>query len=304
MSDPAPVPRANRTVRAAGKTLHLIAASVVGGGIAACAALLAGRSGVGPETAAGLDRALFLVFTWTIKYPFLVLLATSTFLSSVAGWGFFRHRWVALKWIISAALVAATVLWGAPATEGLAALSDSFRTVDREYAVLTFRAWSFLGALSAAYLAAVLLSVFKPFGSAARADSGPSMRSRSLLSGALVVLSLLPPAFIAANEASLRPARRMPIAHVDLASVPDGAYRGRAKIGSFEYEVEAVVASGRLEAARATVNRASPYARWAEGVLAKAVRYGRNDVDAVTAATTTSKALLKALEKALSEGIR
>jgi uncharacterized protein with FMN-binding domain len=46
-------------------------------------------------------------------------------------------------------------------------------------------------------------------------------------------------------------------------------------------------------------NRKSPYVTYAEGVFRKIVREQRIDVDAVTGATTTSKAFMKAVENAL-----
>ena len=50
-------------------------------------------------------------------------------------------------------------------------------------------------------------------------------------------------------------------------------------------------------------NRDTRHARMAQGVVKSVLDQQKNDVDAVSGATTTSKALLKAIEKALEKGL-
>lgn len=49
-------------------------------------------------------------------------------------------------------------------------------------------------------------------------------------------------------------------------------------------------------------NRKSHYARFAEGVFPRIMKKQKANVDTITAATTTSKCLMKAVENALSSG--
>ena len=51
-------------------------------------------------------------------------------------------------------------------------------------------------------------------------------------------------------------------------------------------------------------NRASPYDRYAEGVISRVLNNQSPAVDAITKATTSSKMLLKAVENALSGAAR
>ncbi len=94
----------------------------------------------------------------------------------------------------------------------------------------------------------------------------------------------------------------MPIKKVNPAVKPDGIYRGAFTYGGFTYEVEAVLKGGVIKDILVLKNRDSKYARLAEGVTDRIKKSNSLDVDAVTGATTTSKALMKAVENALDKG--
>ena len=79
----------------------------------------------------------------------------------------------------------------------------------------------------------------------------------------------------------------------------DGTYPGEATAGSFTYKVEVTVQDRQITDITVMANRVSPYARFAEGVIPKVLKAQNANVDTVTGATTTSKALLKAIENAL-----
>ncbi|MDD3095996.1 MAG: FMN-binding protein, partial [Candidatus Marinimicrobia bacterium] len=79
----------------------------------------------------------------------------------------------------------------------------------------------------------------------------------------------------------------------------NGNYRGNFSYGDFTCVVEEFVSNTRIETINILENRDSEYAKMAEGVAEKVLRRQGNDVDVVSAATATSKALLKAVENAL-----
>jgi uncharacterized protein with FMN-binding domain len=276
------------------KLLHLACAIISGGGLAATALLVATGS---------QDRSLYLVFTWLVKYPFLALVLSSVLLSTAGGWGFIRHRWIAVKWCVALALLAIVMAGGGAAVEGLGALRDGLQEGSDLYKTLSARTPVFVGAMCALFFAAVALSVFRPGMRKHRigvdAMKVRTRRTRQIAGALAVIAATLPVAFIVIGEVRLMPARRMPIERIDLSSLADGVYRGTARVGSYDYTVEARVESGRLSSAVPVGLRDSPYAQFASGVLNKAVRDNRNDVDVISGATTTSKALLKALENAL-----
>jgi uncharacterized protein with FMN-binding domain len=97
--------------------------------------------------------------------------------------------------------------------------------------------------------------------------------------------------------------RQIPIGHIDLENVKDGEYSGDFTYSGFTYMVN--VAAGNHAITRIDVihNRDTSHAKKAEGVISRIMAEQKNDVDAVSGATTTSKALLKAVENALRKGV-
>jgi uncharacterized protein with FMN-binding domain len=93
----------------------------------------------------------------------------------------------------------------------------------------------------------------------------------------------------------------MPIKDIDLAGISDGTYIGEANYG-FNYVVEVAIKDHNIDRINIVENYSSVYAKLAEGVIKKVMGAQSPNVDAVTGATTTSKCLMKAIEKAIENG--
>ena len=93
--------------------------------------------------------------------------------------------------------------------------------------------------------------------------------------------------------------RQMEIKEIELSSIPDGNYKGDFTYGSFTYELEVIVKNHRIENVKVLKNRDDEHAKKAEGVIKRVVESQSLKVDAISGATTTSKAFLKAIENAL-----
>ena len=93
--------------------------------------------------------------------------------------------------------------------------------------------------------------------------------------------------------------RQMKIQDVDMSSVMDGAHVGSYSHSGFEYRIQAVVRDHTITDIIILNNRDTKYARKAEEVAAEIIKEQTPNVDAVSGATTTSKALMKAVENAL-----
>ncbi len=104
------------------------------------------------------------------------------------------------------------------------------------------------------------------------------------------------------SSTEVKEVRSMPINHVDLLKVKDGTYPGDYSYGRFTYEVQVTVTDHQIKDIAVTKNRTTKHAKMAENVIKSIVDQKKNDVDAVSGATTTSKALLKAVENALRKG--
>jgi len=108
---------------------------------------------------------------------------------------------------------------------------------------------------------------------------------------------------IAPANRVLKEVRNAEIRDIDLSKVADGSYVGEFSYSNTTCRVEVVVGNHRIEAVNILENGSTDYAKKAEGVVEKVIAGQKTNVDAVSGATTTSKALLKAVEAALEEGL-
>lgn len=117
----------------------------------------------------------------------------------------------------------------------------------------------------------------------------------------LLLLVILVTLFGCTN-AEVQAVRGMHINHVDLSKVKHGDYLGAFAYGGFNYVVRVNVVDHQITDILVLKNRTTKHAKKAEGVVKSILDHQRNDVDAISGATTTSKALLKAVENALAKG--
>jgi uncharacterized protein with FMN-binding domain len=102
-----------------------------------------------------------------------------------------------------------------------------------------------------------------------------------------------------ASQEMLR-VRQMDIKDIDINQIQDGDYTGSFSYCGFDYEVKTTVNRHKIENIVVLHNRDTNHAKRAEGVIAEILKNQTPDVDAVAGATTTSKALMKAVENSLS----
>ena len=87
----------------------------------------------------------------------------------------------------------------------------------------------------------------------------------------------------------------------DLNQIADGTYQGKAKAGPVRITLDVIVkdrAITSIEIIRHVNGRGKP----AEAIVPEIIRAQSLDVDAVSGATASSKAILKAVENALTGG--
>jgi uncharacterized protein with FMN-binding domain len=101
----------------------------------------------------------------------------------------------------------------------------------------------------------------------------------------------------------LEEVRNAEIKDIDLGKVADGRYAGEFSYSRTNCKVEVIVRDHRIEGINVLENGTSAYAKKAEGVISRVIEQNKTNVDVVSGATTTSKALLKAVEAALSSGL-
>jgi len=121
-----------------------------------------------------------------------------------------------------------------------------------------------------------------------------------IIIGVVVIAIGILSSLMLCNTAEMKRVRAMPINDINLSSISDGVYKGDYSYGGFTYEVEVTVKEHKIETINVLKNRNTSHAKSAEGVIGKVLKTQSVNLDAVSGATTTSKALLKAIENALT----
>ena len=280
---------------------HLLVAAWLGG-LGVMLLLLYTKQGVrsGDELAA-VDRTVFLINEYVVTNAAYGIVFTSLAFSLFTRWGFFRFKWIVVKWASLLVFAALITLAVAPAVNGMAALSDALRAralVEPAYGQLQAEALRYTWLQIVSLAVVVVISVYKPWGPLRRQVQLP--RRLVLALGGLAGLSMA--LYLVLWNGMIQSYRRLPVAPVPIDSLAAGRYHGEARDGVFTYAVDVTVAGGQITGVDIVQNRRDVYPQMAEGIAEKILRGQRNDVDTVTGATTTSKALLLAVEDALRKG--
>ena len=112
-----------------------------------------------------------------------------------------------------------------------------------------------------------------------------------------LVLSLV---FWGCSSKEMNEFKNLSIEHVDVSGIENGIYSGEYTYLKFTYKVAVHINEHKITKIDIINNRSSSQSKMAEEIAANIVAEQRNDVDVISGATTTSKALLKAIENALS----
>lgn len=283
------------------KFFHVLFAAISFGGIASLFYLdiQLGQATKGQHFS--LSLAGFYLFNGVVYLSFMGLLLTAAMYSLFTKWGFFRHHWVTLKWVGALLAFGVSWIWLGPAVDGLASLSDAGLqlTGNRgEFGELLQRSQTAGIFALLVFLTMFFISIFKPFGKRKK-ESRFRWKWKLILTA--VGFALAAASFVM-QKVVLGQYRQIAVRHIELQTVADGVYLGETTLSGFTYQVQMSVKDHTITGARAVNNRSGSYARYAEFVLERMIREQRNDVNAITAATTTSKALLKAGENALKPG--
>ncbi len=281
------------------KSVHIVLAAAIIGGLAAVLVLLGVKTAIDAGAYATVDRGILAVFRWMITYPSFAFVVTSCLYSLFFSWGILRFGWVALKWLLLTGVFALVWFGLGPAVSGLSSVSDAglhLSGMEDRYASYTARVTITAAVGLACMVTAILFSTLRPFGQRREKES----RAERLISAVVLAAVVVGVAGLTLSEQGLEKYRRMAIREVSGAGIPDGLYSGESEIGKITYRVEVEVRAGRIAGVSAVGGPHSVYAEYAQGVFNKIIRDQSANTDAITGATTTSKAYMKAVEDALS----
>jgi len=246
-----------------------------------------------------VDLSILKIFTWGVNYAFFALMLTSFLFGLFTEWGFVKHRWIIFKWIIVLSMFAVTCFGLGPAINGMTSISDAglSNSLSREYLNFQQKAIVYILIELVSILLIFGVSVLKPWG---------IRNVKRRIKQKTVVMILVPLIAIGIgiatiNTMNLNKIRNMAIKNIDFTKISDGIYKGEAQAGNYTYKVRVTIENHKIVNIDGLDNRKSPYVTYAEGVFTKIIKQQKVDVDAITGATTTSKAFMKAVENALDE---
>jgi uncharacterized protein with FMN-binding domain len=284
------------------KIFHIIFASIIFGSLLSIFIILIVKvnCNISAENIFGVDLNIFKIFTFGVSYAFFALLVTSFVYGLFTEWGFIKYRWIIFKWMIVLSMFSIVWFELGPAINGMTSISDAglnTSTMSTEYLNFQRNTIAFDGMEILAVLLILVISVLKPWG---------IRKVKRQIRQKIIIVILLPLivigiSFGVMNSVELNKIRNMPIKNIDLINVDDGTYNGEANAGNYLYKVKVKVKDHRIIDIKGIDNRKSPYVSYAEGIFTKIIKTQKMDVDAVTGATTTSKAFMKAVENALSK---
>ncbi|AKN31375.1 FMN-binding protein [Clostridium carboxidivorans P7] len=281
------------------KAVHIIlAASVLGGLISILSLLLLKQTKNFQGNTFPIDLGILKIFTWAVNYAFLILLITAFVYSLFTEWGFVKYRWITLKWFLVLIIFAMTWVGFGPSINGMTSISDiglNNSVMKSEYLNFQNKALIYTSIELCIMILIALISIFKPFG---KREIKHPVKQKTIIMIVLPIF-IIGIGFVAVSDINLNKIRHMPIENVNLSKINDGTYKGKADVGNSIYKVEVKVVNHKIVNIKSIDNRKSPYVTYAEGVFPKIIKEQKINVDAVTGATTTSKAFMKSVENAL-----
>jgi uncharacterized protein with FMN-binding domain len=121
---------------------------------------------------------------------------------------------------------------------------------------------------------------------------------------AVIFLAGLSLIFSGCVSREVRETRNLEIEDVDVSEIPDGTYVGKYGYGEIVYTAKLEVQDGRITWIRVDENKPSPRSDWVAELPERVIETNSTQVDVVSGATTSSKAVLKSIELALKAGAR
>jgi len=106
------------------KVAHSLFAKLFGLGLIVLLVLMIGRLGAGGSSRVAGDQILVNMLTYVVNLGLLGAVVTSFIYAQFTPWGFFRHRWIIVKWIVLAAALAVVIFGLVPTTMEIAAMTD------------------------------------------------------------------------------------------------------------------------------------------------------------------------------------
>lgn len=281
------------------KMLHLLSAvSITGGFLCMLITLLTRNRSAFTGSEVIYDKINLNLFNTAIIYGAILMIITIFIYSTMTEWGFLKFRFLIIKWILLAAICGVAWFGVGSAISGMASISDAglhMGEMAAQYNAYWNQSVICLSIELVLLVLTIFISIKKPFG---KRNTKP-FKYRKVVIACLVPCMILGIGMMIMSEVRHISLRNTPIADIDVQEIADGEYEGESTFGSYTYHVRVTVAGNKIIKIEDLAPRESIYVTYASGVFNKIIDQQTPDVDAITGATTTSKAFMKAVEDAL-----
>lgn len=281
------------------KIFHLLSAiSVVGGFLCIFVLLIQNGSPIQPVAEAAYDRAILIIFNTAVIYGAILLVITIAIYSLFTTWGFVKYRYLIIKWILLIGIFCIAWFLVGSALSGMASISDAgYQAGLMKKQYQTYEKNALIGIIIELIMlvGVVIVSVCKPFG---KLDT-KEFKHRKLVLIILIPCIIFGITMTIQSEIRHIHLRNTPIEDIDVSKIEDGVYEGKSTFGSYTYHIKVTIANHRITDIDDMAPRNSIYVQYATGVFSRIIDKQTPNVDAISGATTTSKAFMKAVENAL-----
>lgn len=289
----------SKTFRNSLKGLHLLSVvSATGGFLCMLIILITRNRSVFTGSEIIYDKIALTLFNTAVIYGGILMVAIALFYSIMTEWGFIKFRFIIIKWVLLAAIFAIAWFGVGSAISGMASISDAglhMEEMNSQYNHYWDQAVISLSIELVLLLITMFISIRKPFG---KRNTKPFKHHRAVIV-CLVPCMILCIAMMIWSEVNHINLRQTPVADIDIQKIQDGEYEGESHFGNYTYHVKVTVKDHQITEIEDIAPRESIYVTYATGVFKKIMKEQTPNVDAITGATTTSKAFMKAVEDAL-----
>ncbi len=289
-----------KAIQNAIKAIHIISIICVVGGFMSMLLSLLTRSRIhftGGEVY--YDKINLALFNIVVLNGFIVIVITAFFYTAFTQWQFRKYPFM----LINAAIIF-VVFWIGYlrvgfAISGMASISDAgyhIGEMHEQYMKFWDQGIRSLIIILLLLVLMIVTSIAKPFGKKDRKE----LKHRKGVLVAVAIILVAGVSLFIASEVTLFTTRSLPIADIDVSQVPDGVYEGQNSYGSNTVKVVVTVENHMITSISDPEQSNSVFTKYATGVFRKIIEKQTPNVDAISGATTTSKAYMKAVCDALN----
>lgn len=246
------------------------------------------------------DKINLLLFNTIVLNGVIVLIITFFLYNAFTKWKVRNYPFMIIELILIFIIFCIGYLRIGFAISGMASISDAtFQMGEMTTEYINFwnqavvSLWINIGLI----IIALAVAVYKPFG---RREREAAKRGKQILIVEGIVLAIVVGMFIR-SEITLFSTRNLPIKDINVQNIEDGEYEGQSVYGNNAINVVVTVENHKIVKVEDPNPNNSVFTKYASGVFNKIKAKQTPDVDAITGATTTSKAYMKAVEDALTK---